>query len=91
MTAGLVRGRFRRPDGALIRLRHRRETLVDKLLQTLTAVGLGRVDVALRVGGDAVHRVELAGLAAAVAEAGELGAATARSNTWIFSFAPSAR
>src|SRR5437867_8365784 len=64
---------LRRPDSSLIRLGHRRETLVDKLLQTLTAVRFGRVDVALRVGRDAVHGVELSRLAAAVAEAGELG------------------
>src|SRR5262249_5134790 len=37
----------------------------------LAAVGFGREDVALRVGGDAVHGVELAGLAAAIAEAGQ--------------------
>ena len=45
------------------------EPLVDELLQAPALVGLGRVDVALRVGRDAVHGEELAGLAAAVAEA----------------------
>src|SRR5689334_6956078 len=49
-----VRARLRRPHRALVRLCHRAETLVDKLLQALTAVGFGRVDVALRVGRDAV-------------------------------------
>src|SRR5262249_1271120 len=64
---------FRGPDRALILLGHRAETFVDKLLQPLTAIRLGRVDVALRVGRDAVHGVELPRLTAAVAEAGELG------------------
>src|SRR3954462_13915322 len=73
-TAGaLVSGRLRRPDRALVRLGPGRETLVHKLLQTLAAVRLGRIEVALRVGGDAVDRVELPGLTPAVAEAGELG------------------
>src|SRR5471030_2140630 len=79
-----VRRRLRWPDGALIRLRHRCETLVDKLLQTLTAVRLGRIDVALRVGRDAVHRVELPGLAAAVAEGGELGQRQAIEHVHLF-------
>src|SRR3954451_13005465 len=69
----LVSGRLSRPHGALVGLGHRAETLVDKLLQTLAAVRLGRVDVAFRVGRDAVHCVELPGLPAAVAEARELG------------------
>src|SRR5438132_4194854 len=68
-----VRGRLRRPDGALVLLRDRREALEHELLQPLTAVRLGHVDVALRVGRDAVDRVELARLPAAVAEARELG------------------
>ena len=45
------------------------EAAEHELLHALTFVGLGRVDVALRVDGDAVHAEELAGLAAAVAEA----------------------
>src|SRR5262245_36286622 len=68
-----VRGGLRRPDGALIRLGHRRKAFVDELLQPLSAIGLGGVDVALRVGRDAVHGIELTRLAAAVAEARELG------------------
>ena len=46
--------------------------LYDELLQALAGVGFGRVDVALRVDGDAVHAEEHAGLAAAVAEVVEL-------------------
>src|SRR5258706_15711566 len=69
----LMRRRLGGPDGALVLLGHRRETLVHELLQPLSAVRLGRVEVALRVGGDAVHRVELARLTAAVAEAREDG------------------
>ena len=49
----------------------RRHPFVEEPLQAAAVVGLGRVDVALRVGGDAVHGVELAGHLAAVAEAGE--------------------
>src|SRR5262249_15058430 len=62
----LVRTRLGGPDGALVHLGDGRETLVHKLLHTLTAVRLGGVEVALRIGRDAVHGVELAGLAAAV-------------------------
>ena len=50
-------------------LRDRRQPLVDELLQAPALVGLGRVDVALRIGRDAVDGEELAGLPAAVAEA----------------------
>src|SRR5260221_9837808 len=68
-----VSTRLRRPDRSLVRLRHRSETFVHKLLQPLPAIRLGRVEVALRVGRDAVHGVELPGLTPAVAEARELG------------------
>src|SRR5689334_5444565 len=61
------------PDHPLFLLRHRREALVDELLHALALVGLGCIDVALRVGRDAVDGVELAGLPAAVAERGEFG------------------
>src|SRR2546427_8638064 len=61
-----------RPGHALAAAADRADALVDELLQALALVGLGRVEVALRVGGDAVHAEELAGLAAAVAEAGQL-------------------
>src|SRR5437667_3176113 len=71
--AGVSVSRPRRPHSALVLLRHRAETFVHKLLQPLTAVGFGRVYIALRIGGDAMHCVELSGLPAAVAEARELG------------------
>ena len=45
--------------------------LVHELLHALAAIGLGREDVALGVGGDAVHGIEFAGLPSAVAEAGQ--------------------
>src|SRR5262249_23716809 len=59
------------PHGSLILLRHRREAFVDELLQAFSFVGLGGVDVALRIGGDAMDGEELAGLASAVAETGQ--------------------
>src|SRR5262249_17466775 len=61
-----------RPGHALIAARLRLDALVDELLHALTLVGLGRVEVALRIRRDAVHAVELPRLAAAVAERGEL-------------------
>src|SRR2546422_223831 len=61
-----------RPGHALAAAAHRAAALVDEFLQALALVGLGRVEVALRVGGDAVHAEELPGLAAAVAEVGQL-------------------
>src|SRR6185312_17247511 len=64
-------GLLGRPYRSLLRLRHRREPFVDELLQAAPLVGLGRIDVALRVDGDAVDREPLARLPAAVAEAGE--------------------
>src|SRR4051812_14792269 len=60
-----------RPDDALLG-RHAPDALVHELLDPLALVGLGRVQVALRVDRDAVHAEELAGLPAAVAEAGDL-------------------
>src|SRR5262245_48539077 len=60
------------PGHALVAARLRLDTLIDELLDALTLVGLGRVEVALRVGRDRVHAVELAGLASAVAERGDL-------------------
>src|SRR5690349_13179866 len=57
-----VSRRFRGPDRPLLLLRHRREALEHDLLQPLPAIRLGHVDVALRVGRDAVHGVELARL-----------------------------
>src|SRR5258706_1164080 len=58
----------RRPDYALILLRHRRHAFVDELLDALALEGLGRVDVALGIDGDAVHAEEFARDAPAVAE-----------------------
>src|SRR5437588_7220935 len=61
-----------RPDDALIPARHRADALIHELLHAFTLVGFGRVDVALGIGRDAVHAVELTRLTAAVAECGEL-------------------
>src|ERR1700748_3783134 len=63
---------LRRPHRALIlALRDALHALVEEALQAAAVVGLGRVDVAFRVGRDAVHGVELAGHLAAIAEARE--------------------
>src|SRR5436853_4244151 len=62
----------RRPDDALVVLRHRRHPLVDESLQAFPFVGLRRVEIALRVNRDAVHAVELARLPSAVAERRQL-------------------
>src|SRR6185503_2182960 len=70
-TALLRRVRSR-PDRALVRFRHGAHPLVEEPLQTFSFPGLRRVDVPLRIGRDAVHAVELAGLPPAVAEAGQL-------------------
>src|SRR5262249_2960983 len=60
------------PDRSLVgAAAHPSHALVDKLLHALTLVGLGRVDVALGVGGDRVDAEKLAGLASAAAEAGQ--------------------
>src|SRR5262245_11974698 len=61
-----------RPEHALVAGDDVAHALVDELLDTLTLPGLGRVEVALGVGRDRVHAVELARLAAAVAEGGDL-------------------
>src|SRR5437588_250950 len=61
-----------RPDGALVlAFDDALHPLVDELLQAAPVVGFGRVDVPLRVGGDAVHGVELAEHLAAVAKAAQ--------------------
>src|SRR5258706_2981139 len=60
-----------RPEHALI-AGDSTYALVDKSLHALALVGLGRIEVALGVCCDAVHAVELAGLAAAVAEIADL-------------------
>src|SRR5436190_11852225 len=59
------------PQGALIGFGYGAEALVQESLNALAAVRLGCVDVAFRITRDAVHRVELSRLSAAVAEAGE--------------------
>src|SRR3954463_9843367 len=69
--ASLLR-RSARPHGTLVlALRDRLHALVEEALQAAAVVGLGRIDVALRVGGDAVNGEELPGHLAALAEAGE--------------------
>src|SRR5262245_638063 len=57
------------PNRSLILLIHRRETLINKLLQSPSLIGLGCVDVALRIGSDAVNSKELARLPATVSKA----------------------
>src|SRR4051794_13065419 len=61
-----------RPENALIAAAYRSDPFVHELLQTFALVGFGRIDVALRVRGDAVDAVELTGLASAIAERGHL-------------------
>src|SRR6185436_9982279 len=58
-----------RPHDACVLFRHRANPSVVELLHTLAVERLARIDVALRIGRDRVHRVELAWHAAAVAEA----------------------
>src|SRR5438045_1111136 len=62
---------FLRPENSLIFLGHGSQAFVDKSLYALSSIRFGGVDVALGIRGDAVDRVELAGLAAAIAEAGQ--------------------
>src|SRR5215510_6381384 len=61
-----------RPEHALIGSHHVADSLVDEFLQAFALPGFSRVDVALGICRDAVHSVELAGLAAAIAECGHL-------------------
>ena len=56
------------PERALVRRRYPANALEHELLQALALPGFGRIDVAFRVHGDAVHAVELARLAPTVAE-----------------------
>src|SRR5712691_599707 len=58
------------PEHALIAARHGADAPIDELLHALTLVGFGRVEIALGIGRKAVHAVELARLASAVAERG---------------------
>src|SRR5689334_22057718 len=64
--------RCARPQHALIARVYRADALGDELLNALALVGFGRVDIALGIGRDAVHAVELPRLAPAVAEVGDL-------------------
>src|SRR5439155_23608299 len=57
-----------RPQHPLAPLRDRAHAVIDEFLHALAFVRLGRVEVPLRIGGDAVHAVELARLAPSVAE-----------------------
>src|SRR3977135_3554029 len=60
-----------RPQDALAPPRARTYALVDEFLHALAFVRFRRIEVALGIGGDAVHAVELARLATAVAEVGD--------------------
>src|SRR6266481_2267650 len=60
-----------RPHHALVLLGDRRQSFIEELLDSLPTIGLGCKDVALRIGGDAMHRVELTRLPAAVTEGSE--------------------
>src|SRR3954462_15865885 len=60
-----------RPQHALVVFGDRSDTLIGEALHTRSGIGLGRVQVALRVGREVVDAEELARLAAAVAERGQ--------------------
>src|SRR5947209_7700824 len=60
-----------RPHHTLVLLSNCRQALVEELLNALAAICLGSENVALGIGGDAVHGVELARLPAPIAEAGQ--------------------
>src|SRR5262245_59214092 len=61
----------RRPNYSLILLHNRRDTLINKPLYPLAAIRLRRIQVALRIGREAVDAVELPGLPPALAETRE--------------------
>src|SRR6185503_8073146 len=71
-TASPKPGSATRPGDPLGARGHRAHSLVDELLHAFAFVGLRRVDVALGIGGDAVHAEELSRLPAAVAEVRDL-------------------
>src|SRR5205823_10953031 len=54
---------FLRPQNTLVFLGDRTESFVDELLDALAAIGFPCVDISFRIGGDAMHAVEFAGLA----------------------------
>src|ERR1041384_2891678 len=60
---------LRWPHSSLIQLCHRRETFIHELLQASAFVGFGGVDVPFRIRSDAVHAIELTGLASTIGEA----------------------
>src|SRR5712691_2355036 len=60
-----------RPQHALAPAPNRAYALVDEFLHALAFVRFRRIEVALGIGGDAVHAVELARLATAVSEVGD--------------------
>src|SRR5262249_30865289 len=64
------RGGGARPQHALIHL-HSADSLVREPLDALALERLARVEIALRVDSHVVRRIDLAGLSAAVAEAGD--------------------
>src|ERR1700688_4919512 len=59
------------PDDTLVFLGHRCEPLIHEALHALAAIRFGGVDVALRIGGNAMHAVELDGLPSPLAEGGQ--------------------
>src|SRR5687767_7279696 len=59
------------PEHALVRRRDWTDTFEHEFLHALPFVGLRGVEVALRIGNDAVHGEELAGLPAAATERGQ--------------------
>src|SRR5882762_1184164 len=61
-----------RPEHALLACPDRADAFIDEFLHALAFVGLGRVQVTLGIGSDAVHAIELSGLAPAVAEVRDL-------------------
>src|SRR5256885_3937823 len=67
-----IRNSFPRPEDALLACPDAAESLVDELLHALALVGLVGVEMALGAARGAVHAVELAGLAPAVAEVRDL-------------------
>src|SRR5262249_28985440 len=54
-----------RPEHALVAARHRSNPLIDEFLSPLPLVSFSRVEIALGIGRNAVHAVELAWLAPA--------------------------
>src|SRR6266576_5683789 len=75
---------FFRPQHALVFFCNWSQAFVHELLQTLSTVGFSRVDVALRIRGDAVHGVELTGLPPAVAKTRQRLKCVAQQNVNLF-------